>query len=78
MECKELSTITISVTEFVEVRVTKLEKPDGSIVVDIRQWYSTRKDPEMKPTQKGIRFSIDKLPDIQNAIQAMLDGEELT
>lgn len=59
---KETVEEIIELTEFTDLRITSLRNEDNELQgIDIRQWYCTQKDPEKKPTQKGIRLSSDKL-----------------
>lgn len=60
---------TIPMTDCTELRVTHIAKPDKTCLVDVRQWYCTRKDPTMKPNTKGIRVSADFLPALVEALQ---------
>ena len=62
---------TISFSEHSELRITRVENEDGSFkAIDIRNWYSTQKDPVMKPTQKGVRIYNENVEQVINAIKA--------
>ncbi len=51
----------LPVSDFVEVRITKIMDGDSLSSVDIRQWYCTSKDPVKKPNQKGVRLSAENV-----------------
>lgn len=52
---------TIKLTDLSELRVSRIETKEGALAaVDVRQWYCTKSDPVMKPTQKGIRIKADQ------------------
>lgn len=62
---KEVEIGNIVLSECVELRVKRIEKPDGELEsIDIRQWYCTRTDPTMKPTQKGVRVKKEYLGEL--------------
>ena len=68
----------IKLTNFTELRFSTLESKDGDFEgFDIRQWYCTQKDPEMKPTQKGIRIRKDIAVEAVTTILNMLDKQTL-
>ena len=68
----------INLTDFTELRFTILESKGGEFEgVDIRQWYSTQKDPEKKPTKKGIRLKKDIIVESVTTILNMLDKQTL-
>lgn len=68
----------IKLTNFNELRFTSLESKDGDFEgFDIRQWYCTQKDSEMKPTQKGIRIRKDIAVEAVTTILNMLDKQML-
>lgn len=60
---------TIKLTDFVELRITAIyDEEDNFSSLDFRQWYCTRKNPEMNPTQKGFRIGVDKLKVLYDVI----------
>lgn len=68
----------IATSDFSELRFTSLRDNKGKLVgVDIRQWYSTQKDPVKKPTQKGVRFKDETIVESVTAILKMLDKDTL-
>ena len=57
-------------SDFIELRITRIESHEHELeAVDIRQWYCTQKDPEMKPTKKGVRIRADQLDNVLEAIK---------
>jgi hypothetical protein len=63
---------TLELSNFTEVRITALKDSSNELQgVDIRQWYCTQKDPEKKPTQKGVRINKDLLPEFLDLLQSI-------
>ena len=58
---------------FTELRVVAVSGDLGVEAVDIRSWYCTRKDPEMKPSTKGVRLSIDNAEKLRDALLRVLE-----
>lgn len=50
--------IKISDTKMFEVELIKLEKK-GPILLNVRQFYATKKDPTFKPGRQGLSLPID-------------------
>jgi hypothetical protein len=64
---------TISLSETLELRVSRVEDESGEFKsVDIRNWYCTTKDPEMKPTQKGVRIKKENIQEIVDLLTNQL------
>lgn len=62
---KETFIKAIPTGEHTEIRITSISDSKGVFKsTDIRTWYNTSKDPEMKPTQKGIRIKLEYLADV--------------
>lgn len=76
-ESKDIEKVigTVKVSNCTEVRITAIRDCDTEELksIDIRNWYCTQKDPEMKSTYKGIRIKKDDLPYVLNTILANLD-----
>lgn len=69
---KETVEEIIELTEFTDLRITSLRNEDNELQgIDIRQWYCTQKDPEKKPTQKGVRINKDLLPEFLDLLQSI-------
>ena len=71
-ECESKQTVVdiIKLTDFTEVRVSKLENENGELeAIDVRQWYCTQKNPEYTPTQKGIRIKEEFVDQLLSAIK---------
>lgn len=66
---------TIGLTNFTELRISTVNSEEGFKAIDIRNWYSTQKDPDMKPTQKGVRIKKEDLAEVLNIILSNLDEE---
>jgi len=62
---------TVPMSKSTEIRVTRILSDDGAQSVDIRQWYSTARDPEKKPTQRGIRMSFDVAQELGKALREL-------
>lgn len=59
---KEVVEEVLELSEFSELRITSLRNDANELQgVDIRQWYCTQKDPVKKPTQKGVRLSVENM-----------------
>lgn len=68
---KQIVVDVIKFSDFSELHITRVEDENGDFkAIDIRNWYCTRKDPTMKPTQKGVRIYKDNFERIMNAIKA--------
>lgn len=65
---------TIPTGDFTELRVVALSGDTGVEAVDIRSWYCTRRDPEMKPSAKGVRLNIDKVEELREALLRVKEG----
>lgn len=64
----------IKLTDFTELRVTKVSDENNNLkAFDLRNWYCTQKDPEMKPTQKGVRIKKEDLKEVLEVISANLE-----
>ena len=62
---KETLIKTISTGEHTEIHITSVfDSKDIFKAMDIRTWYNTSKDPEMKPTIKGVRIKSEDLADV--------------
>lgn len=60
----------ISTGEHTELRIARVESESGEYLgVDIRTWYNTSKDPEMKPTVKGVRLYKEYINQVLQAIE---------
>ena len=58
----------VKVTDTNVIRVTQIQNNEGKIMgVDLRQWYCTSSDPELKPTKKGIRVGNENCEELLNA-----------
>ena len=55
------------ITEFTELRVTKIGNAGKIESIDIRQWFNTKSD-STKKQSKGIRLSVTDLSDIVNVL----------
>lgn len=56
-----------------ELRVTEVRDEDGVVQsFDLRTWYCTKSDPEMKPTKRGVRIRADLIEDVIMTIQNAL------
>lgn len=55
---------TFKMSEFTELRISTVSDDTGLKALDIRNWYCTRSDSEMKPTQKGVRIKQEDLADV--------------
>lgn len=51
-------------------------KNTGAESVDIRLMYTKEGEDDVRPTQKGVRFSTEMLPDIVTALASMLTEDE--
>ena len=67
----------IDLTSYTDLRIMSL-KDENMVLqgVDIRQWFSTQSDPSKKPTQKGVRFSADKLSDVIITLVSLLEEKD--
>ena len=62
----------IPLTDFTEVRVSRVLNEAGETeAIDIRQWYGTQKEPEKRPTQKGIRVGVDKFKNLMEVLNSL-------
>jgi len=71
-ECESKQTVVdvIKLTDFTEVRVSKLENENGELeAIDVRQWYCTQKNPEYAPAKKGIRLKAEFVDQLLSAIE---------
>ena len=60
----------VKISEFNEIRIDRIEDKEGNFkAMDIRQWYCTRTNPEMAPTQKGIRLYKENIDQILKAVE---------
>ena len=65
---------TIKLSDFSELRTSTIKGKDGNLKsVDIRNWYCTQKEPEMKPNQKGVRIKKEDLAEVLIAILENID-----
>ena len=55
-----------------EVRRLEVTSYRGSTFAQLRLWV--RKDGELKPTPKGVTFSVDCLHDMYKALHCYFDG----
>ena len=68
-EGKQVLIDSIRLSDFAELRISRIENKSGEFEsVDIRQWYCTQSNPEMKPTQKGVRIRAEQLDSVLSAI----------
>ena len=68
--CNQTVVDVIPLSNFSEIRVSKLENASGELeAIDVRQWYCTQKDPELKPTYKGIRLKAEFVDSLVSAIE---------
>lgn len=59
------------------IKVAKITKPNGSVVTDVRVWY-TPEEGGLAPTKKGMRISSENLPEVTEALMGLCgDGEAL-
>lgn len=69
-ESNQILVDKVKQSDFTELRITRIESQEHEFeAVDIRQWYCTQKDPEMKPTKKGVRIQADQLGAVLEAIK---------
>ena len=60
----------VSLGDYSELRITRISDESANFsAVDIRNWYCTKNDSEMKPTQKGIRIKKENLAEVLNYIE---------
>lgn len=70
---KETVEEIIELTEFTDLRITSLKDNDNELQgVDIRQWYCTQKDPVKKPTQKGVRLSVENVHKVIDVLSELV------
>ena len=62
----------IPLTQFTELRVTKIMGDNGVEDVDVRSWYCTRKDPTMRVSQKGIRMNVENTKALVSELEKIL------
>lgn len=66
---------TVKTGECNELRVSKISDKNGLKAIDIRNWYCTQKDLEMKPTYKGVRIKRDDLAEVLTSIIDNVDED---
>ena len=67
---------TIKLGNCSELRVTKVSEENGDFkAIDIRNWYCTSSNPEMKPTQKGVRIKKEHLAEVLALILENVDED---
>lgn len=56
-----------------KIRIAKIRnKNTGSESVDIRVMYTPEGSTEVKPTQRGVRFNIELLGEITDALNSLI------
>jgi len=55
-------------TERTELQVAHITCADGSTFIDIRNWYTTRTDPTLKPSKTGIWIPTALIEPILNTL----------
>lgn len=66
----------IKVSEFSELRISAIKESNDDLkAIDIRNWYCTQKEPEMKPTYKGVRIRKDDLADVIDELIKGVDSD---
>lgn len=59
-----------------ELRVSKItDENDEFKAIDIRNWYCTQSNPEMKPTPKGVRIKKEHLAEVLALILENVDED---
>ena len=59
----------VKVSSFSELRISKIiDENDNFKAIDIRNWYCTQSNPEMKPTPKGVRVRKEDLAEVLTLI----------
>ncbi len=53
-----------------EIQMT-IKKYKDRFYIDLRVWYQNDKSPEFKPTQRGVCFTVDRLPDLQKGVDRL-------
>lgn len=66
---------TVKTGECNELRVSKISDKNGLKAIDIRNWYCTQEDLEMKPTYKGVRIKRDDLAEVLTSIIDNVDED---
>lgn len=67
---------TLPVNDTNEIRVSAIKSEDGVLKsVDLRQWYYSEKDDEMRPTQKGVRVKEDQLDNLIKSLILAVSSE---
>ena len=51
-------------------------KASGNVSIDIRQYYTDDND-ELKPTSKGVRFSVENLLEVMEGLAVALEANEM-
>lgn len=58
----------IKTSEYNELRISTISDSVGLKAIDIRNWFCTSADQEMKPTQKGVRIKQEDLAEVLDLI----------
>ena len=72
-EFEPITLARIPVNSRDEVRATVLEW-EGRRSLDIRTWSLSRSSGEHRPTPRGARIPLERLPELADALQAAVNG----
>ncbi len=53
-----------------------LKKFKGKYYIDLRIWFQVEKGGELKPTKKGVFFSIEQMPQLQRGVERLAKAVE--
>lgn len=67
-KAKEELIKVIPLTDFTELRITNINDE----ATDIRQWFHTQKDPELRPSKSGIRLKNEFLPELIEVLKEQI------
>lgn len=66
----------VKITDSTKVLIKSLKENNKRVGIDIRQWYCTKNDSTLKPTQKGLRFYGDGLSELILGLLSCLNSSE--